>query len=112
MNVHFMEANPNVQDCAGRCAVTRGPLVYCMEGVDNGECLRNITLLDNGSEAVSWEDWLPAPVLTMDAERKPATSELYRRRNAERIPFTAKLIPYLAFANRGASDLLVWAMVK
>ena len=107
-----MEANPNVQDCAGRYAVTRGPLVYCMEGVDNGENIRSITLLDNGRDAVVEEDWLPAPVLTMDAERKADTDALYRRRKADAVPFTAKLIPYFAFANRGASDMLVWTMVK
>jgi len=112
MNVHYMEANPAVADCAGRYAVTRGPLVYCMEGVDNGENLRNITLLDNGSETVTEEDWLPAPVLTVDAERKPDTSILYQRRNANKVSFTAKLIPYFAFANRGKTDLLVWTMVK
>jgi len=112
MNVHFMEANPHVQDCAGRCAVMRGPVVYCMEGVDNGGDLRDVTLIDNGNFEVSAEDWVPCPVITMDAERRAATDALYRRRNGERVVFRAKLIPYLAFANRGASDMIVWTMVK
>lgn len=112
MNVHFMEANPAVADCAGRCAVTRGPLVYCMEGVDNGENLRDVTLLDNGNWTVSAEDWLPAPTITMDAERRTETTSLYRTRTASRVPVKAKLIPYLALANRGATDMIVWTMVK
>ncbi len=112
MNVHFMEANPHVQDCAGRCAVTRGPLVYCMEGVDNGEDLRDVTLLDNGNAEVTTEDWVPAPVITVDAERRGASDALYSRRSSAKVGFRAKLIPYLAFANRGASDMIVWVMVK
>jgi len=111
MNVHVMEANPMVQDCAGRFAITRGPLVYCMEGVDNGKSLRDITLLDGTAEIVS-EDWLPAPAILMDGERRLPTDALYRRKNNYRTPVKVKLIPYFAFANRGASDMLVWTMVK
>ncbi len=112
MTVQFMEANPKVQDCAGRYAVMRGPLVYCMEGVDNGENLRDITLLEGGKAEIATEEWLPAPVLLMEAERRMPTATLYKRKKALRTPFTAKLIPYFAFANRGPSDMLVWTMVK
>ncbi len=112
MHVHFMEANPFVQDCAGRYAVMRGPLVYCLEGVDNGENLRDVTILEGGKIEVTTEDWLPAPVITVEAERRTPSTALYARKHNSQVPFTAKLIPYFAFANRGASDMLVWAMVK
>ena len=112
MQIHFMEANPHVQDNSGRYAVTRGPIVYCLEEVDNGENLRDITLLENSDVQVVSEDGIPAPVLYMGAERRKETASLYRLKNAERIPFTARLIPYFSFANREASDLIVWTMVK
>ncbi len=111
MEVHFVEANPDVQDNAGRCAVTRGPIVYCMEGVDNGENLRDITLLDNGTYHIAAENF-PAPVIYMEACRRPKTERLYYPRTNRRQKFTAKLIPYFAFGNRGATDMLVWAMVQ
>lgn len=111
MQIHFMEANPNVQDNAGRYAVMRGPIVYCMEGLDNGENLRDITILEQGSHRVVTEDMIPAPVLYMDAKRRKMTDELYRIKNAQREFFTARLIPYFSFANRKATDLLVWCMV-
>ena len=38
----FVEANPHVTADAGRMALTCGPLVYCLEGVDNGEFLRSL----------------------------------------------------------------------
>ena len=112
MEVHFVEANPYAQDNSGRYAVQRGPVVYCMEEIDNGENLRDITLLENSEKKVVCEEGIPAPVIYMGAERRPATNQLYSIKNDERVSFTARLIPYFAFANREASDMLVWTMVK
>ena len=106
-----MEANPYAQDNSGRYAVTRGPIVYCLEGVDNGENLRDITLLDNGNFEVKIED-LPAPIIYMDAERRPNSNSLYSIKSDKRTKFRARLIPYFAFANRGKTDMLIWTMVK
>ena len=112
MEIHFIEANPYAQDNSGRYAVQRGPIVYCVEEIDNGENLRDITLLENSEKKVVCEEGIPAPVIYMGAERRPATNQLYSIKNDERVSFTARLIPYFAFANREASDMLVWTMVK
>lgn len=112
MEIHFIEANPYAQDNSGRYAVQRGPVVYCMEEIDNGENLRDISLLENSEKKVVCEEGIPAPVIYMGAERRPATNQLYSIKNDERVSFTARLIPYFAFANREASDMLVWTMVK
>jgi len=112
MEIHFIEANPYVQDNSGRYAVQRGPVVYCMEEIDNGENLRDITLLEKGNIRITMEDNIPAPVIYIDAERRSNSTKLYRIKNNGRIPFTARLIPYFAFANRKATDMLVWTMVK
>jgi len=112
METHFIEANPYVQDNSGRYAVQRGPIVYCMEELDNGENLRDITLLENSPVKVAVEDGIPAPVIYMEAERRLATNQLYSLKNNRRSSFTARLIPYFSFANREASDMIVWTMVK
>ncbi len=112
MEVHFLEANPYAQDNSGRYAVQRGPVVYCMEEIDNGENLRDITLLENSEIVVKNEEGLPAPVIYIGAERRPETHRLYSLKTVDRVGFTARLIPYFAFANREASDMLVWTMVK
>ena len=112
MEIHFIEANPYAQDNSGRYAVQRGPIVYCMEEIDNGENLRDITLLENSEKKVVCEEGIPAPVIYMGAERRPATNQLYSIKNDERVSFTARLIPYFSFANREASDMLVWTMVR
>ena len=112
MQVHFIEANPNVQDDAGRYAVQRGPLVYCLEEVDNGGNLRDVTLLEQSEIRVERLAGIPAPVLSIGAERRYESDRLYRLKDGRRMSFTARLIPYFAFANRGASDMLVWTMVR
>ena len=112
MEVHFIEANPYAQDNSGRYAVQRGPIVYCMEEIDNGENLRDITLLESSKISVANEEGIPAPVIYIGAERRPKTDKLYSLKGNDRVSFTARLIPYFAFANREASDMLVWTMVR
>jgi DUF1680 family protein len=112
MALHFVQADPRVRSCAGRFAVTRGPLVYCMEGVDNGSDLRDIELLDNGNFGLETDPDFPAPVISMDGHRRPRSRSLYTLRDNERQPIRVKLIPYFGFANRGRTDMLVWTMIK
>lgn len=112
MEIHFVEANPYVQDNSGRYALQRGPIVYCMEEIDNGENLRDIRLMENGKVTITKEEGIPAPVIYMDARRRKATDKLYSLKNDTYTSFTARLIPYFSFANREASDMIVWTMVE
>lgn len=112
MKVHFVEANPNVQDDAGRYAVMRGPIVYCLEGVDNGENLRDIAIYEESSFEIKLDETLNVPVMTAKACRREQIDTLYRIKTNKFIDFTAALIPYYAFANRGESGMIVWVQVK
>jgi len=77
----------------------------CMEGVDNGEGLYNVKLKKTAPK-VETDPALGLPVLLFDAVREEMEG-LYAEETTE-TPFTAKLIPYFAFANRGESDMRVW----
>ena len=48
MPVQAVFANPNVRQLQGRLALQRGPVVYCMEGVDNGNIGLDRIALDSG----------------------------------------------------------------
>lgn len=109
---HFIEANPNVQDNAGRYAIAYGPFVYCMESIDNGKNLRDITLIENGKIEIKLEGEPLVPVLYIPAERRKPSAALYSIKTDKRVPFTARLIPYFSFANRDEADMLVWTMLK
>jgi len=98
-------ANPNIRANRGKVALTYGPFVFCMEGVDNGERLGEVRLTD-GDVQVGFDPTLGLPVLFCPAVRETAT-ELYTD-TLTQTPFTAKLIPSFAFANRGESDMRIW----
>ena len=44
MPVERVHAHPKVKANAGRVALQRGPVVYCLEGVDNAGMVRNLCL--------------------------------------------------------------------
>ena len=49
----------------GRLALTRGPLVYCLEGVDNGPDLDAVALASNGSFEPAEQPGMPGGVLAL-----------------------------------------------
>ena len=113
MTPQLIEARSNVADCAGKAVLTRGPVVYCMEGVDNGGSLADIRL-DPAGEVKETGDYGGLPVLEARGWRRPAPQGewLYRpyagRYEEKKLTF----IPYFAFANRGESDMRVWIPVR
>ena len=98
-------ANPNIRANRGKVAVSFGPFIYCMEGVDNGEHLGEV-ILCNGKIEQGYDDALKLPVLFAPAARV-SVNGLYSDERTE-TPFTAKLIPFFAFANRGSTDMRIW----
>jgi DUF1680 family protein len=90
----------------------RGPVVYCLEEVDNGKNLRDIRI-DKNTEFKEFIDTsLNALCLEVDAFRRKPTTSLYAPLSNERIKIKAKLIPYYTFANRGESEMLVWCLAE
>lgn len=104
----FVAADSRVADAAGRVTLCRGPIVYCIEEVDNGADLRErrVDFTANIVEESSGE--FGAPILKTTGFRPVHASGLYARTSGaeEKTPLT--FIPYYAFANRGESDMLVW----
>ncbi len=107
----FLAANPCVRADAGRVALVRGPIVFCMEGVDNGARLWQLSVDPADlSRAATEPDPLTGLVrIRMPASRDTAPAALYSRVDAiTQSPAEAVFIPYFAFANRGKSDMAVW----
>ena len=112
MKPTFIEANPLVTFDSGKVAIQRGPVVYCLEEVDNGKNLRDIRL-DKNTEFTEFIDTsLNALCLEANAFRRKPTTSLYAPLSNERIKIKAKLIPYYTFANRGESEMLVWCLAE
>lgn len=111
MDVQLYESNAAVQNNAGCVAVMRGPVVYCVEEVDNGKHLRSLRLDPEAAfETADSADYL-VPVLKTSGYRKPEANGLYHRYASGLEKTEITLIPYFAFANRGVSEMLVWVPV-
>ncbi len=111
MPVTFISANKMVHTCAGRVAVMRGPVVYCLEGVDNGKDLSSIRIDIKEKAEISEKEFL-VPNILLKAYKEPENDSLYFEATENYIETQLKFIPYFAYANRGETDMLIWILKK
>ena len=112
MKPRFVYANTQVLENAGKCALTCGPLVYCMEGCDNTEHLRNIILDTDSAFVCGFNKELGVPTITLDAYVRKCGGDLYSFNKGRLEKIKATLIPYFAFANRGVQEMQVWHLYR
>ncbi|MBQ3080689.1 MAG: glycoside hydrolase family 127 protein [Clostridia bacterium] len=114
MPVMVMRAHPLARANAGKVAVQRGPVVYCLEEFDNGRNLNLIKLPKNAAFAIENDEALGnIPVLSSSAVRETNEGwdeyELYADRHEPKTaPIRARFIPYYAWNNRGVGEMCVW----
>jgi DUF1680 family protein len=122
MTPQVLAANPRVADDSGRVAVQRGPLVYCLEGLDQSEgiSLSDVALNVGKRPEAEFQsefrsDLLDGVVVLHHTgviyENGASRNGLYSRYNGEsaktrRVPLT--FIPYYAWSNRMATAMQVW----
>ena len=90
-------ADPRVKGHSGKVALTRGPLVYCLESIDNPDLDIFSMQIDSTS---------------LRAEQAPQLLGgvwILRGQTVSGQPFTA--IPYNLWANRGPSQMNVWVNI-
>ena len=117
METVLITANPKVRANSGKKAVMRGPLVYCLEEVDNGADLHNLILNANTKFDVSFDPNLLNGIAIISAEgvRELANWDdtLYRvNASLETQPVKLTFIPYYAWANRDPGEMLVWVRCR
>lgn len=101
-------ANPKIAVDHNRVALQRGPLVYCLEGIDNPQGHVTNLMIDTAAPV---QELFDATLLNgVELLKGEAIAMRHTAEGAiERLPaqtFTA--IPYYAWANRGPSEMLVW----
>jgi uncharacterized protein len=121
MPVRVVHANPRVRQDAGRVAIQRGPLIYCLESVDhpNVSIFDVVLPLDSSGTFEAFEaQFMPnllggVVAITGDALAygSPEVDEkLYGfepfSKPSRKVTLTA--IPYFAWAHRGPSEMMVW----
>ena len=105
-------ANPRVMADAGKCALSCGAIVFCMEGQDNQNNIKNIYIDTSGEITIGYNEELKVPTLVADAYVRCDENELYTYKKPRLEKTKATLIPYYAFANRGVDEMQVWHLYK
>jgi len=93
-SIKLLHAHPKVQGHAGKVTVTRGPLVYCLESVDNPDVDIFTAQLDTTSLIDDFVSDLFGGCVVIHGKTIDGKS--------------LKFIPYFLWANRGASQMTVW----
>jgi len=112
MPVQRIVAHPSVTSNIRRVALRRGPVVYCLEGVDNGGSVQDIALPREADLEAHFEKDLLGGVTILRGNalrRKPVDWEnrLYQiAPEDEETEITA--IPYYAWDNRDEGQMVVW----
>jgi uncharacterized protein len=111
MPVERLYANPNVRDDAGRVALRRGPLIYCVEEADNPAAPVALARLPRDAEPVAEKRgdlFGGAVAITADMEVATADGALYRTAPYGTAKAKVTAIPYYLWANRGPNRMMVW----
>ena len=108
MPVVMMRSATDVLDNNGKVAVQRGPVVYCIESVDNGEGLGDLFVLSDGEFKVLPDELTGLCKIEAEGVRISRQENIYEQYKADFEKCPIKFIPYFAFANRGDCEMKVW----
>ena len=128
MPIELVMARPEVREDAGCVAIQRGPLVYCLEQIDNNTPhylhlppeekklknrvpLKQIILPGNTKLEAHFEPELLDGVMAIYGDALHELdweTQLYHTVKKQRRPFKIKAIPYYAWRNRERGEMRVW----
>ncbi|MBN1535809.1 MAG: glycoside hydrolase family 127 protein [Anaerolineales bacterium] len=95
--VHICRAHDKVKGHHDKAAITRGPLVYCLEGVDNPGVDIFTARLDLDSLEAVYDDELLGGIVKLMGKTVDGTPLMF--------------IPYFLWGNRGLSHMTVWVCI-
>jgi hypothetical protein len=98
MRVRLVEGNGKVPDQVGKLAVFRGPLVYCVEGVDNSALDIFALSIPADTKFQETHDNILGGIVRLTCDAVDGTGK--------RVKLNA--IPYNVWANRGQSAMRIW----
>ncbi|MEP7198327.1 MAG: beta-L-arabinofuranosidase domain-containing protein, partial [Chloroflexota bacterium] len=118
MPVRYVFAHPNARQMIGRVALQRGPIVYCLEGVDHdGLALDRIALrtdvpahrvfkAEHHHELLGGVTVLRGTGVALDYADDDESLYRFTAPRAREVPVTA--VPYCVWDNRAVGEMRVW----
>ena len=110
----FVRTNPNVRYNIRKASIFRGPILYCLEEIDNGKNLNRFVIDSNNSfnekeDKINSENIIS---LSINGSKFDDTNELYIKDKPKLSDAYLKFIPYYLWSNRGENEMLVWINEK
>ncbi|NLY10895.1 MAG: glycoside hydrolase family 127 protein [Firmicutes bacterium] len=117
MVIELIEANPQVRVNAGKVAIQRGPLVYCLEEVDNGPVLQDIVLPKEPELVAEFDPDLLGGVTVIKGKAYRSVSfdennVLYKPIDYRKKEVDIVAIPYFSWVNRTPGEMIVWVRIE
>lgn len=118
MPTRMIRSHRLAEELTGQVAVQRGPVVYAIESMDipDGVRLEQVALRRGASFAPAWTEIQNTRLLALDTEAAvlplSGSDGLYEIVEQDELGSApVRLIPYYAWANRGAGEMSVWLPV-
>ena len=99
---------------AGRVAIKKGPVVYCLEETDNGANLAGVFVDTSRPPVETWEPDLLGGVVSVSVQGKRLTAgtqqerKLYVTERPQLEDISLKAVPYARWCNRTPGEMTVW----
>lgn len=109
----FIRAHPRVYADCGKAALVKGPLVYCLEEIDNGNNLSGL-YIKRGTHVSERKSDLFGGITELEFEGRRmdvsawTKEELYGDYPVTFSTATLRAIPYAYWNNRGKGEMSVW----
>ncbi len=108
-----MYAYPEIAADVGLVALQRGPLVYCLESIDNNVPLHRLVLPRSSDLQSHYDEEMLGGAVVIGADAMALDTSgwdnlLYRPHPPGIYPATLTAIPYYLWCNRGAASMRVW----
>jgi DUF1680 family protein len=110
MPVERIRSNALVSMNQQQVALQRGPIVFCLEEVDNGENLAGLRLPKDSLITEEFSENLLGGIvkLTTEGYRVKSSTALYSSEPPELVSQQITAIPYYAWCNRDKGEMRVW----
>jgi DUF1680 family protein len=106
MPVERVYADPRVKADVGRVALQRGPVVYCLEGVDNDGQPRSFVLPKDAKLNAAFQKDLFGGVVVVSGEAQAVSRDEKGELQKRQVSFRA--VPYSTWDNRAPGQMVVW----
>lgn len=115
MYPQFYLSSSKIRADYNKAALMYGPVVYCMEKVDNKKNLFNIEIDTGYVPEIHFDKYFNLNVLSAKGfivNEETVTDLYFIKKHISKESIDVHFIPYNSFANRGESDMAVWFYYK